>query len=46
VLGSGERGSGLGWSIMQRIGHAQGATISAAPSSALGGLQVQVVWPA
>jgi two-component system, OmpR family, sensor histidine kinase QseC len=46
VLGSGERGSGLGWSIVQRIARTQGATISAAPSSALGGLQVRVVWPA
>jgi len=46
VLGSGQDGSGLGWSIVRRIADAQGATVQAARSATLGGLAVSVVWPA
>lgn len=46
VLGSGESGSGLGWSIVQRIAAAQGATVAADRSARLGGLRVTVSWPA
>ena len=45
VLGSGQTGSGLGWSIAQRIAHAHGATMSVARSSALGGLSVGLKFP-
>jgi two-component system sensor histidine kinase QseC len=40
--GSGESGSGLGWSIVQRIAAVQGATVDADRSPALGGLRVRV----
>ena len=46
VLGSGQPGSGLGWSIVQRIAAAHDAQIRAGRSSRLGGLQVSVRWPA
>ncbi len=46
VLGSGETGSGLGWSIVRRIAQAQGARIAVGRSASLGGLQVEVAWPA
>jgi two-component system sensor histidine kinase QseC len=46
VLGSGEGGSGLGWSIVRRIATAHQATLHAARSAALGGLRVEVQWPA
>ena len=46
VLGSGQSGSGLGWSIVRRIAAAQGATVAVARSAALGGLAVSVRWPA
>lgn len=46
VLGSGEGGSGLGWSIIQRIAAAHRATVTVGPSVSLGGLCVDVVWPA
>jgi two-component system sensor histidine kinase QseC len=46
VLGSGQSGSGLGWSIVRRIAEAQGATVEVAPSAALGGLAVTVAWRA
>ena len=46
VLGSGQDGSGLGWSIVRRIAAAQGATVAVARSAALGGLAVTVHWPA
>lgn len=46
VLGTGERGSGLGWSIVRRIAAAQGAAIHVGRSPALGGLAVDVDWPA
>lgn len=45
VLGSGQEGSGLGWSIVRRIAAAQGATVEVARSTALGGLAVGVHWP-
>ncbi len=46
VLGSGQDGSGLGWSIVRRIAAAQGATVAVGRSAALGGLAVTVAWPA
>jgi two-component system sensor histidine kinase QseC len=39
-------GSGLGWSIAQRIAQAHGATLQAGPSQRLGGLAVRLRWPA
>ena len=39
-------GSGLGWSIAQRIAAAHGARLQAQPSAALGGLGVTLSWPA
>jgi len=42
VLGSGASGSGLGWSIVQRIAAAHGATVEVGRSASLGGLQVAV----
>jgi two-component system sensor histidine kinase QseC len=46
VVGSGQSGSGLGWSIVQRIAAVHGAALRVSRSSALGGLAVEVVWPA
>lgn len=46
VLGSGQPGSGLGWSIVQRIAQVHGATLGVQPSARLGGLAVQLDWPA
>ena len=46
VLGTGEAGSGLGWSIVQRIAAAHWATVVTGRSAALGGLSVTVDWPA
>lgn len=46
VLGSAQPGSGLGWSIVQRIAQVHGATLQARRSAALGGLLVSVQWPA
>jgi two-component system sensor histidine kinase QseC len=46
VLGSGQAGSGLGWSIVRRIADLQGAQVKVARSAALGGLAVTVDWPA
>ena len=45
VLGSGQSGSGLGWSIVRRIAAAQGAQVQTSTSAALGGLAVTVRWP-
>jgi two-component system, OmpR family, sensor histidine kinase QseC len=42
VPGSEESGSGLGWSIVQRIAAAHGATVSAQRSPSLGGLAARV----
>jgi two-component system sensor histidine kinase QseC len=46
VLGSGQDGSGLGWSIVRRIAEVQRARVAVARSAALGGLAVTVDWPA
>ena len=46
VLGTGQSGSGLGWSIVRRIAGVQDATLRVDSSSALGGLWVEVEWPA
>jgi two-component system sensor histidine kinase QseC len=45
VLGSGQGGSGLGWSIIQRVARTQGAAIRVRGSQQLGGLLVEVEWP-
>lgn len=44
ALGTGESGSGLGWSIVNRIAAAHGASISVGDSASLGGLSVVVRW--
>ena len=44
VLGSDQPGSGLGWSIAQRIADVFGAQLTASPSQDLGGLMVLVRW--
>jgi two-component system, OmpR family, sensor histidine kinase QseC len=46
VLGSGETGSGLGWSIVQRVAAAQQVAVQVARSATLGGLSVALRWPA
>lgn len=46
VLGSGQGGSGLGWSIVRRIASAHGAQISTGRSQELHGLQVRVLFGA
>jgi two-component system sensor histidine kinase QseC len=46
VLGSGQSGSGLGWSIVRRIAAAQHAEVETSRAPTLGGLRVQVAWPA
>ncbi len=45
VLGHAEPGSGLGWSIVQRIAQVHGAMVTVGGSPTLGGLQVVVRWP-
>jgi two-component system sensor histidine kinase QseC len=45
VLGSGQSGSGLGWSIVRRIAAAHGASVEVDRSAALGGLAVSLTWP-
>jgi two-component system sensor histidine kinase QseC len=45
VLGSGQAGSGLGWSIVRRIAAAQGARVEVDRSPELGGLRVRVELP-
>ena len=42
VVGSGQSGSGLGWSIARRIARVHNATIDVSRSAALGGLSVGV----
>jgi two-component system sensor histidine kinase QseC len=44
--GSASSGSGLGWSILQRIAAAHGGAVQARASQRLGGLQVQALFPA
>lgn len=46
VLGTGRSGSGLGWSIVQRIVRAHGLQARVDRSEALGGLRVRLSWPA
>jgi two-component system sensor histidine kinase QseC len=46
VLGSVQPGSGLGWSIVKRIGDVFGVKFQTSRSSRLGGLAVTVYWPA
>ena len=46
VLGTQETGSGLGWSIVQRIARVHGAEVRVDRSDRLGGLRVTVDWPA
>ena len=45
VLGTGQTGSGLGWSIVQRITRLHGLEVAVDRSPALGGLRVDVRWP-
>jgi two-component system sensor histidine kinase QseC len=45
VLGSGESGSGLGWSIVRRIADAHAASVQLGRSASLGGLAVRVRLP-
>lgn len=46
VLGSGESGSGLGWSIVRRVAAVQRLDLQVERSAELGGLAVHVLWPA
>ena len=46
VLGHEQPGSGLGWSIVKRIGDVFGAQVQVSRSDRLGGLTVIVRWPA
>jgi two-component system, OmpR family, sensor histidine kinase QseC len=45
VLGTGQPGSGLGWSIVRRIAAAQGGQVTVSESRELGGLAVDVALP-
>lgn len=45
VLGTGQSGSGLGWSIVQRIARLHGLRVQVDRSPALGGLRVRITWP-
>jgi two-component system sensor histidine kinase QseC len=44
VIGSGQPGSGLGWSIVRRIATVLGAQVRVARSAELGGLSIEVVF--
>lgn len=44
VLGSGQGGSGLGWSIVRRIAAVHAADVAVGQSAELGGLAVTVTW--
>jgi two-component system sensor histidine kinase QseC len=46
VIGSGQGGSGLGWSIVRRIAAVHHVAVRIERSSALGGLAVAIDWPA
>ena len=46
VIGSAQGGSGLGWSIVRRIAAVHHAVVQVGRSAALGGLVVEVDWPA
>lgn len=45
VLGTGQSGSGLGWSIVRRVARLHALRTEVDRSSALGGLRVRVSWP-
>ncbi|MDD2713774.1 MAG: two-component sensor histidine kinase, partial [Simplicispira sp.] len=45
VLGTGQSGSGLGWSIVQRIARLHGLRVQTDASPTLGGLRVRITWP-
>jgi two-component system sensor histidine kinase QseC len=45
VVGSGQSGSGLGWSIVRRIAAVHGVEVRVDRSPTLGGLRVTVEWP-
>lgn len=45
VAGNDAEGSGLGWSIIQRIVAVTGASVDVGASAELGGLRVTVTWP-
>lgn len=45
VLGTGQAGSGLGWSIVRRVARLHGLAVELARSPRLGGLRVRIVWP-
>jgi two-component system sensor histidine kinase QseC len=44
VLGSGQSGSGLGWSIVRRLARLYSLSVELGHSPALGGLRVTVIW--
>jgi two-component system sensor histidine kinase QseC len=46
VLGHGQTGSGLGWSIVKRIALVFDAQLAVSRSTRLGGLCVRVTWSA
>lgn len=46
VLGSEQPGSGLGWSIVRRIAAVHAAVVQVGRSTDLGGLSVELRWPA
>lgn len=45
VQGTGQNGSGLGWSIVQRIARLYGLRVAHDRSPLLGGLRVRITWP-
>jgi two-component system sensor histidine kinase QseC len=45
VLGTDQPGSGLGWSIVRRLGEVFGASVQVSRSEMLTGLSVAVAWP-
>lgn len=45
VPGGDQPGSGLGWSIVERVSALHGASVTAGRSADLGGLRVSVAWP-
>lgn len=44
VLGTGQSGSGLGWSIVERLARLYGLSVSVDRSETLGGLRVVLAW--
>jgi two-component system sensor histidine kinase QseC len=45
VLGTGQNGSGLGWSIVRRLARLYGLAVAVDRSEDLGGLRVTLAWP-